>query len=73
MSSYRQYDRPPNLAVRLLSRIMGQARGLDAAWDLSVWPFLVAGVAALIFAVVTVGGHAMRAAMLNPVTAIKRE
>lgn len=41
--------------------------------DLSVWPFLAAGAVAVALAVLTVGGHAMRAASLNPVTAIKRE
>jgi putative ABC transport system permease protein len=40
---------------------------------LSVWPFVGAGLLALVFAVLTVGGHALRAASLNPVTAIKRE
>lgn len=41
--------------------------------DLTVWPFLAAGAVAMILAVMTVGGHAMRAASLNPVSAIKRE
>ena len=40
--------------------------------DLSVWPFLAAGLATLVFAVATVGAHAMRAASLDPVTAIRR-
>ncbi len=41
--------------------------------DLTVWPILVAGLLAMVFAIVTVGGHALQASHINPATAIKRE
>lgn len=41
--------------------------------DLTIWPVLVAGLLALVFAIMTVGGHAFKASNINPATAIKRD
>jgi putative ABC transport system permease protein len=41
--------------------------------DLSIWPFLIAGVLALMIALMTVSWQAMRAAMANPVDSLRYE
>lgn len=41
--------------------------------DLTIWPFLLAGLAALVIALLTVSWQAMRAARANPVEALRYE
>ncbi|MEO9850932.1 MAG: ABC transporter permease [Reichenbachiella sp.] len=41
--------------------------------DLVLWPFIVAGVATFLVAMITVGAHSLRAATINPVNTLKYE
>jgi len=41
--------------------------------DLTIWPFLLAGISALLLALLTVGGKAIQAAVANPVNALRNE
>lgn len=41
--------------------------------DLVLWPFLVAGVATFMVAMITVGAHSLKAATINPVKTLKYE
>jgi putative ABC transport system permease protein len=41
--------------------------------DLTIWPFLLAGVSALVIALLTVGIQAIRAASVNPVESLRYE
>jgi putative ABC transport system permease protein len=41
--------------------------------EMTVWPILMAGMVATVFALLTVGVHAWRATRIDPVTAITRE
>jgi putative ABC transport system permease protein len=45
----------------------------DARIPLGPWPFLAAAALALAIAVVTIGGHALRVARLNPIHALRYE
>jgi putative ABC transport system permease protein len=45
--------------------------GFDTRVALTPTPFLLAGVLALIIAIVTVGGHAYRVAQTSPVRALR--
>ena len=45
----------------------------DARISLGVGPFLIAGLAALLIAAVTVAGHAFRVARANPIHALRYE
>ena len=47
--------------------------GFAYATDISVMSFLLAGILALVIAVVTISYQAIRAAMANPVHALKYE
>lgn len=47
--------------------------GFDTRIDLTPTPFLVAGLLALVIAIVTVGGHAYRVAQTSPVRALRYE
>jgi putative ABC transport system permease protein len=47
--------------------------GFDTRIDLGPGPFVLAGVIALVIAVVTVGSHAMRIARTNPIHALRYE
>ena len=41
--------------------------------NLTIWPFLLAGLAALVIALLTVSWQAIRAATANPVEALRYE
>ena len=47
--------------------------GFDARIALTPVPFLIAGVLALLIAIVTVGGHAVRIARSSPIHALRYE
>jgi putative ABC transport system permease protein len=47
--------------------------GFDARIDLGPAPFLVAGVVALVIAVGTIAGHAVKVARANPINALRYE
>lgn len=47
--------------------------GFDQRITLTPWPFLLAGLLALLIAIVTVGGHAFRVARTSPVRALRYE
>ncbi len=41
--------------------------------DITIWPFLLAGLAALVIALLTISWQAIRAAMANPVEVLRYE
>jgi putative ABC transport system permease protein len=41
--------------------------------DLTIWPFMLAGSSAIVIALITVSFHAIRAAIANPVHALRYE
>jgi putative ABC transport system permease protein len=47
--------------------------GFEDRIALTPWPFLAAGVLALVIAIVTIGGHALKVARTSPVRALRYE
>ena len=41
--------------------------------DVSVWAFIIAGLLAVVFALLTISSHAIKAAVANPVTSLRSE